>query len=163
MSYDLNILVESRNKIKNQVIGNIRIEVNSQFSGRNRYYDTFAYMTERRGSWCGLLETDISKRCFSAYSIATIKSVPESEKEYPFWTDKRGGMYVLNIRPDYISSFKEVMHHLQLCSPKRRIMFLPRLQGDEYNNVCGVISLQKFFELLENDKILFNIVYIIQN
>lgn len=41
-------------------------------------------------------------------------------------------------------------------------MFLPRLQGGEYNNVCGVITLQKFFELIENDKILFNIVYIIQ-
>ncbi len=40
MSYDLEILVESRNKIKNQVIGNIRIEVNTQ-TGRDRYSSTF--------------------------------------------------------------------------------------------------------------------------
>lgn len=41
-------------------------------------------------------------------------------------------------------------------------MFLPRLQGGEYNNVCGVISFEKFLKLLSNNKILFNIVYIIQ-
>lgn len=78
MSYDLEILVESRNKIKPQVIGYIRIEVNSKRC-RDRYSSTFTYITERRGSWCGLFEKDISRRCFSAYIIATIKSVPKSE------------------------------------------------------------------------------------
>lgn len=67
-------------------------------------------------------------------------------------------MQVLNIRHNYINSFKEIMYHLQLSSHKRKIMFLSRLQGGEHNNVYGVILLQKFFEF----KILFNNVYIIQ-
>lgn len=162
MSYDLEILVEGRKHLKPSVIENIRIEVNSQF-GRGRYEDTFSYMTERRGSWCGLFEKALSERCFSAYNIATIKIMPKSEINYPFWADDRSGMFVLNIRPEYEHSFKSVMIHLQRCSPKQRIMFLPRLQGGENNNVCGVITLDRFFELLENDKILFNIAYIIQN
>ncbi|MDE6500502.1 MAG: hypothetical protein K2L10_00215 [Ruminococcus sp.] len=163
MSFDLEILVEGRKHLKTSVIENIRIEVNSQYGGRNRYGSTFVYMTERRGSWCSLFETDLNNRCFSAYNIAKIKIIDKSKINYPFWEDDRDGMYVLNIRPEYEHSFKSVMKHLQTSSPKKRIMFLPRLQGGEHNNVCGVITLDKFFELLENDKILFNIVYIIQD
>lgn len=163
MSFDLEILVEGRKRLKPSVIENIRIEVNSQSGGRHRYESTFTYMTERRGSWCSLFETALSERCFSAYNIADIKRMPKSEINYPFWEDDRGGMFVLNIRPEYEHSFKSVMIHLQTASPKKRIMFLPRLQGSEHNNVCGVITLDKFFELLDNDKILFNIAYIIQN
>ena len=54
------------------------------------------------------------------------------------------------------------MKKLLSLSPKKRIMFLPRLQGGEYNNVCGVLTLKQFFKLLNNKKILFNIAYIIQ-
>ncbi|MDE6665065.1 MAG: hypothetical protein K2K14_02600, partial [Ruminococcus sp.] len=157
MSFDLEILVEGRKRLKPSVIENIRIEVNSQSGGRHCYESTFTYMTERRGSWCSLFEIDLNERCFSAYNIADIKRMPKSEIDYPFWADDRSGMYVLNIRSEYEHSFKNVMIHLQMASPKKRIMFLPRLQGGEHNTVCGVITLNRFFELLDNDKILFSI------
>ena len=85
MSFDLEILVEGRKHLKPSVIENIRIEVNSQYGGRNRYGSTFVYMTERRGSWCSLFETDLNNRCFSAYNIAKIKIIDKSKINYPFW------------------------------------------------------------------------------
>lgn len=163
MSYDLEILVERRKHLNSTVIDNIRIEVNSQFSGRNRYIGTFDYMTEKKGAWCSLYETNLDNRYLSAFNIVTIKTIPESNICFPFWSEDRRGMRVMTVREEFKQSFRNVMHHLQNCSPLKRIMFLPRLQGGESNNVCGVISLEHFFELLENDKIIFNIAYIIQN
>ena len=163
MSFDLEILVNGGKKITPMVIDKIRIEVNPRNCGRCYYKDTFPYMTEKKGAWCTLFEIDKEHRIFSAMNIADINLIPESEIKYPFWTDKTSGMYVLKIVDEYYHSFKKVLKKLQELSPKKRIMFLPRLEGGEYNNVCGVITLNDFFELLDNKRILFNIVYIIQN
>lgn len=163
MSYNLDILVEGGIKISPMVIENIRIEVNPRNYGRGDYKNTFSYMAEKRGAWCCLFEPDKEKHIFSAMNIADIDLIPKDERKYPFWTDRTSGMYVLKIRDEYYHSFEAVMKKLQSLSPKKRIMFLPRLQGGEYNNVCGVITLEHFFELLDNKKILFNIVYIIQD
>ena len=163
MSYDLEILVEGRKHLKNEIVGNIRIEVNSRCGGRNRYTDTFLYMAEKRGAWCSLFETDREQRFMSAFNIADIKTTPQEDISYPFWEDRHSGMCVLTIREDYKDSFRDVMRHLQNYSPKNRIFFLPRLQGGEYDNVCGVITMERFFELLDSGRILFNIAYIIQN
>ncbi|WP_297958122.1 hypothetical protein [uncultured Ruminococcus sp.] len=164
MSYNLDILVEGGTRIPPMIIEKIRIEVNPRYYGRGDYKDTFSYMAEKRGAWCCLLEIDKGKRIYSAMNIADIDiEIPDSEVSYPFWTDKISGMYVFKIRDEYYHSFKTVMKKLQALSPKKRIMFLPRLEGGEYNNVCGVITMKHFFELLDSRKILFNIVYIIQN
>ncbi len=102
-------------------------------------------------------------RCLSAFNIAEINGdVPNSEMPCPFW-ENAYEQCILNIRPEYKQSFRNTLVHLQTFSPIKRIMFLPRLQGVENNCVCGVITLNDFFGLLENNKILFNIVYIIQN
>ena len=163
MSFDLEILVEGGKSIKPMIIENIRIEVNSRYGGRHCYTDTFSYMAEKRGAWCSLFELDTDNRIFSAFNIADIDiSVPEDDKVYPFWTDRTSGMYILRFKPGYYRSFRAVMKKLLSLSPKKRIMFLPRLQGGEYNNVCGVLTLKQFFKLLNNKKILFNIAYIIQ-
>lgn len=163
MSYDLEILIDGGKKIPSMIIEKIRIEVNPRNCGRGCYKETFSYMSEKKGAWCCLFEIDKDHRFFSAMNIADIDLIPKDERKYPFWTDRTSGMYVLKIRDEYYHSFEAVMKKLQSLSPKKRIMFLPRLQGGEYNNVCGVITLEHFFELLDNKKILFNIVYIIQN
>ena len=163
MSYDLEILVEGGKSIPPMIIENIRIEVNPRYGGRHRYTDTFSYMTEKRGAWCSLFEIDTDNRFLSAFNIADIDSyVPEADKVYPFWTDRTSGMYTLCFKRGYYRSFKAVMKKLLSLSPKKRIMFLPRLQGGEYNNVGGVLTLRQFFKLLDSRKILFNIAYIIQ-
>lgn len=163
MSFDLEVLVTGRKKLEPLTIENIRIEINPQGGGRSRYSETFPYMSETPGTWCSLFDANLENRCLSAFHIAKINGdVSDSEIPYPFWEDAYE-RYILNIRSEYKQSFRNTLVHLQTFSPIKRIMFLPRLQGIENNCVCGVITLKKFFELLESNKILFNIVYIIQN
>lgn len=160
MSYDLEILVEGRKHIPPLVIGNLRIAVN-EWDGRMRYYRTFSTMTQRRGAWCKSFETDPDRRFFSAMDIADIGD--DADAVFPFWTDHRSGLYPLIIVPEYDAAFRETLRHLQLASPIRLIWFLPRLQADERALLCGVITLDEFFTMLDRSRILFNIAYIIQN
>lgn len=162
MSYDLEVLVIGKKILFPITIGDITISV-SKYKGRRRYIGTFDYMIQGKGAWCSLFEANEDNRYLSAYNICDIKDMENSYVNYPFWEDRRNGMYVFSICDEYKRSFKDVLLYLERKSPKKQIMFLPRLQGGEYNNVCGVITLEKFFELLMNDKILFNIVYIIEN
>ena len=161
MSYDLEILVEGRKHLQPAVIGNIRIETSARHGGRSRYFGSFDTMALRRGVWCSLFETDRDRRFFSAMEIADIGD--SANCIMPFWTDRRSGLYPLRIQPEYIQSFREVMRHLMLQSPIRRIMFLPRLQALEHDMICGVLTLDEFFVKLGQERILFNIAYIIQN
>lgn len=163
MSYDLEVLVEGRNKVSPLIFDKIRIEVNSHTGGRHRYKDSFSYMAEKKGAWCSIFELDKEKRFFSAMNIADINLIPESDITYPFWVNDTSGMFVLKIQDDFITSFKKTLTELQRLSPLSRIMFLPRLQGREHNNVCGVLQLDNFFYLLDNNRIFFNIAYIIQD
>ena len=48
MSYDLEVLVEGRNKVSLSIFDKIRIEVNSHTGGRHRYKDSFSYMAEKK-------------------------------------------------------------------------------------------------------------------
>ena len=48
MSYDLEVLVEGRNKVSPSIFDKIRIEVNSHTGGRHRYKDSFSYMAEKK-------------------------------------------------------------------------------------------------------------------
>lgn len=166
MSFDLEILVRGRKKVKPFNFEKIRMETGNSHSKnmRYRYGDTFLFYASMRGVRCSLYEANTANRYLSAFHICCINPKEISEINYPFWTDEseRSGMYVLKIRDGYVSDFKKALTYLWQQSPKKSILFLPRLQGGEYNNVCGVITLNRFFELLSNDKILFNVVYIIQ-
>lgn len=166
MSYDLEISVTGVKKVKPFKFGRIRMETHSNNSKnmKKRYEENFPYYANMRGVRCSLFDADIENRFLSAFNICDIKTKDPSEIDYPFWTaeDKRTGMFVLRIRKDYENDFKKALTYLWSQSPNKSILFLPRLQGGEYNNVCGVITLERFFELLSNDKILFNIVYIIK-
>ncbi len=161
MSYDLEVLVTGRRILFPVTIENIKVSV-STYKARRRYIGTFDYMRKEKGVWCSLFDTNKDNDYLSSYYICDIKDTDNSHINYPFWEDRRNGMYVFSVHDKYKKSFENVLLYLINKSPKKQIMFLPRLQGGEYNNVCGVITIEKFFELLSNDKILFNIVYIIQ-
>lgn len=161
MSYDLEVLVIGKKLLFPATIEGITISVSGD-KGRRRYIGTFDYMRQEKGVWCSLFEANEDNRYLSAYNICDINDMDSSYINYPFWAESLKGMYVFTVRDTYKKSFEDVLLYLINKSPKKQIMFLPRLQGGEYNNVCGVISFEKFFELLSNNKILFNIVYIIQ-
>lgn len=164
MSYDLEVLVTGRHLLLPVTIDGITVHLDmfaGYYKGRKRYRGTFEYMRQSKGVWCSLFEENKENWLFSAMNICDIKDADRSHVTYPFWEKRTEGMYVLTIRKKYRKAFVKCLSYLINKSPKKQIMFLPRLQGGEYNNVCGVIPFEKFIELLKNDKILFNIVYII--
>ena len=160
MSFDLEICVLGRHIMRTRQIGNVLLHVDRTLW--KAYTDTFKYMSEQKEAWCSI--TEIEDWCFSAMNICSITSGKQLNvnTEFPFWEEKRTGMRILLLLPEYEKSIIDAMRFTLEASPIKSIFFLPRLQGGEYNNVCGVIKFDKFLSLLKNKKILFNISYIIE-
>ena len=159
MSYDLEVCVlgQSNIKIKPQRFGDIYLNVDPEL--RKAYADTFAYMAEQDGVWCSITE---KVRLFSAMNICDIMCVKnKGQAGFPFWVDEDADMYVMQIVPEHRAAVLSVLEYLIEFSPKKQIMLLPRLQGYEADNVCGVLGFDDFKRLLDDGKILFNICYII--
>ena len=55
------------------------------------------------------------------------------------------------------------MKQLRNMSPTKMLIFLPRLDGNEQNDICGVLTLDDFMALIPQKRIYSNICYIIQN
>lgn len=159
MSYDLEICVLGQCNIKSQDFGNIYLDVNP--IQRTAYVDTFCYMTEQDGIWCSITEKE--ERFYSAMNICDIMSSKiKSQAGFPFWVNKDIKMYAMQIVPEYKLSVLSMLEYLLNLSPQNKIIFLPRLQGNENNNICGVIKLNEFKNLLNEGKVLFNICYILE-
>ena len=158
MSYDLAVCVLGRCNIKSQRFGNIYLDVDPQ--NRNAYTDTFSYMTAQDGVWCNIVE---KVRFFSAMNICDILcNKTKNQVGFPFWINKDVDMYVMQIVPEHQSTVLSIVEYLLNLSPKKQILFLPRLQGYEDNNICGVLKFAEFKQLLNEGKILFNICYILE-
>lgn len=158
MSYDLVVCVLGQCNIKSQRFGNIYLDVNP--NNRNAYIDTFSYMTAQDGAWCSITEKE---RFFSAMNICDlICSKIKSQVGFPFWINKDVTMYAMQIVSEYQSTVLSILEYLLNLSPQKQILFLPRLQGYEDNNICGVIKFVEFKQLLNEGKILFNICYILE-
>lgn len=159
MSYDLEICVLGKCNIKSQGFGNVYLDVNP--IQRMAYVDTFSYMAEQDGVWCTITEKE--ERFYSAMNICDITSnKTKSHIGFPFWINKETKMYTMQIVSEYKSSVLSVLEFLLKISPKNKLIFLPRLQGNENNNVCGVIKLSEFKKLLDEEKLIFNICYILE-
>ena len=158
MSYDLVVCVSGQYNIKSRRFGNIYLDVNP--NNRNAYIDTFSYMTAQDGTWCNIVE---KVRFFSAMNICDIICHKTKDQVgFPFWVNKDVDMYAMQIVPEHQSTVLSILEYLLNLSPKKQILFLPRLQGYEDNNICGVIKFASFKQLLNEGKILFNICYILE-
>lgn len=98
------------------------------------------------------------------------KNLPEGE-DYPKFDNlyddweyhKNVDLATLEIKPEYRKDFEEVIDYFLERSPVKMIIFLPRYQGSERDNVEGVLPRDLFFEMLDKGKIKFNTCYIISN
>lgn len=159
MSYDLEVCVLGKCDIKSRDFENVYLDVDP--SRRQAYVDTFRYMAEQDGTWCSIIEK--GERFFSAMNLCDISGVKHKlQGGFPFWIEDIEQLYVIQILPEYKDTIINVLKYLLSVSPQNKIIFLPRLQGGENNNVCGVIKISDFAKLLDEGKILFNICYILE-
>lgn len=163
MSCDLNILVIDQEKPSTLPFQST-IEVIDESNEKLRYRASWRYMTSTKGSWYCLGHTD--DPCFNAYSILEADLDTDIKNRFlPYWVDNekiRSNLIPCSIVKEYAEDFFRILSYLVEQSPVRTIMFLAKLQSNDEEIICGVLSLEQFCSLHNQGKILFNVCYLIR-
>lgn len=165
MSYDINCLVLGvEEDLSMPVASKILVETEySPNSNSGRYYGAYPFMTMQKGTWVNLLN---SERSFlGAFGLCDIddSEIQNDVAGYPVWIQDEE-LYDLSpivVFDEYIEEFRKILNNLVSRSTNGRMMFLARYQGVETEVVCGTIPMTRFFELLSEKRILFNVCYIL--
>jgi hypothetical protein len=164
MSFELNIISLGQCKVT-KFRENISIIVENEIENDEaRYFEIWPFMCKAEGIWYTL--GVIYRGFFNAVPIcasdfdSNINSLP-----IPEWiTDEsvKESLTPLIIKEPYKKEFKEIIELLINDSPQKTIMFHSRYECPDHEIIQGVMSLDNFWSLLEQKKILFNICYIIR-
>lgn len=161
MSYDLLALsVGARHKHDLHYANIIAERLNGfGLSFNERYH----FAGKIKGTWFELVKID-SPKILGSFDLCDFDF---NNQEYRlFWrlTNKETDHYSLFFKSeDIFEDFKNIMRSIQELSPCKMMVFLPRLQGSEMNDICGVITLRELFGLIKRGKVYSNLCYIIQN
>lgn len=158
MSFDLQILIKGQKK-PSKFQSNI--EIINETQEILRYSCMWEFMSSIEGVMYSIGKTEDG--LFNALPI--IDTNFKFHRYYPYWIENRD--VLSNLTPLFFKEKYE--HHLKKLiiqmineSPVKTILFFTRYQGGEKEIICGVLSLDEFFENLNKKKILFNVCYIIQ-
>ncbi|MDD4754062.1 MAG: hypothetical protein PHT78_12620 [Desulfitobacteriaceae bacterium] len=164
MSYDLNVLVLKQKEPSN-IPFTSTISIVNEFQDPLRYFDFWQYMTSTEGVWY-CLGHDRGLPLFDALDILDAKyNMCEEEISYPYWVGDeivRENLIPLKVFDKYRNDFIKIVEYLIKQSPINTIMIMARFQGGEEDVICGVLSFEEFLLLHDQDKILFNVCYIIR-
>lgn len=160
MSYDLMILSVGAKHKDNIFQSSIIAERLNGFGISNN--ERYPFAGKIKGTWFELKKYD-SLPLFGSFDLCDFDFNIECK---PAWRleNEDTDHYSLFFKSEKIfEDFKLIVKSIQNLSPQNMIVFLPRLQGSEMNDICGVIALEEFFGLLTQGKIYSNLCYIIQN
>jgi hypothetical protein len=158
MSYDINILVIGQETPSILPFGDIK------YTFKAPKYETWQYIYLLKGVWYSLgMEED---NIFNAMPFCDSNfDVEEQNLPIPYWVKDEDVIYHLTpliIKKPYIKEFKNILNSLLNESPEKKLLFLARYQGGNQEIIEGMVSLSQFNGLLECEKILFNVCYIIR-
>lgn len=160
VSYDVMILSVGAKYKSDISSGNIIAQKLNGFG--YAFNKNYAFAGKMKGTWFELLKKD-SLPILGSFDLCDF----EFEDEHKlFWrlttqqTDHYSLFFKCNV---FLSDFNEIAKEIQNLSPYKMIIFLSRLQGSEMNDICGVITLKEFLELVKKGKVYSNICYIIQD
>ena len=140
------------------------------------YWHTLMLVEDRTPEYPDDYYFDCYKVCNAHYSQQSLDdfkvwtSLPEGEP-YPKFDNLYGeweyyknvSLATLEIKEEYREDFEKIIDYFLERSPAKMIIFLPRYQGEERDNIQGVLKRDLFFEMLDTGKIKFNTCYIISN
>ena len=126
------------------------------------FNERYPYAGKIKGTWFEL-EKKGALEILGSFDLCDFNF---SDQEYKlFWrlTKKETDHYSLSFKSDVIwENFKNIIRDIQDLSPYKMVVFLPRLEGSEMNDICGVITLREFFGLIKQGRVYSNLCYIIQ-
>ena len=164
MSYDFNILVLNQKKpsiFPDKASIEVRNEIESP--GAGRYHTIWPYMTQAKGIWYSLAIEYCERH--TAYFCHSDFEADKNNLFIPPWIDDEDvidGLSPLLIKDEYSNDFEKIVKYLIGQSPIKTIMLLARYQSEDREIICGTFSFNEFKTLLYNEKILFNVCYIIR-
>lgn len=162
MSYDLNVLVLHQ-KQATALPFTSSIDIIDEFQECLRYKEIWRFMTMTEGVWYILGKEEDG--WFNTLSIVdTDFDECKEDKQIPYWVlddDIISNLTPIIVYNEFKSDFEKILKFLIQQSPTKTIMFLARYQGGEHEVVGGVLKYLEFITLLNKNKILFNVCYII--
>lgn len=163
MSYSINAL-SLRQKDKATLPTTKGFEVVDEHTeGCGRFYE-YPFMTMQKGIWYSFIK-DMDNIPMASYGMCDANfDLPDESRILPYWVSNRDTLYDLRplvIYDKYYDDFKKVLLFIKEQSPIGRLMFLAQMQGTYEEVICGSISMDSFWEMLNNNQILFNVCYII--
>lgn len=158
MSYNLMLLAvgaDSRSDIER---GCIRAErVNGFGEAMNERYP---FVGQINGAWFDLVKIG-SERILGAFDLCDFEF--ELGANLPWRMIEHHDRYPLFFKSDEIlRDFGEIVDAVLELSPKKTMILLPRYQGEERGDVCGVISSAELFALIGECRIYGNVCYIVR-
>ncbi|MBR1832727.1 MAG: hypothetical protein IJ784_09885 [Ruminiclostridium sp.] len=161
MSYDIKVLSAGASCKLNMTCGSIIAERTGGFG--KAFRETYIYASKITGEWFELVKEG-SPKILGSFDVCDFDF--DGGEHEPSWRTGKAaeGHYSLVFRSEELfSDFRLVMRQLRNMSPSKTLIFLARLQDNEQNDVCGVLTLDEFLALIPEKRIYSNICYIIQN
>ncbi|MBQ3841424.1 MAG: hypothetical protein II820_01900 [Ruminiclostridium sp.] len=160
MSYDIKVLSAGAVCKFNMSCGSIKAVRTGGF-GRS-FEETYIYASKISGEWFELVK-DGTPDLLGSFYVCDFDF--DSGDLPPFWRtgEAAEGHYGLIFRSEELfGDFRLIMKQLRNMSPSKTLIFLARIQDNERNDVCGVLTLDEFLALAAEKRIYSNICYIIQ-
>ncbi|WP_019418912.1 hypothetical protein [Paenibacillus sp. OSY-SE] len=87
----------------------------------------------------------------------------QDDTALPYWINDEDIKYHLTpliIKKDFEEDVKKIISYLIEQSPIKTVMLLARYQSEDREIICGVMSPDEFWTLLEEGKVLFNTCFV---
>ena len=159
MSYDLKVLSVGASCKLNISCGSITAVRSGGFGAA--FAEDYPFAAKMQGEWFELVK-DGTPGILGSFDICDF-DFEHGEREL-FWRQSAKDHHSLLFKSaELFEDFRRIMKQLQKLSPSGMLVFLARLQGEERNDVCGVITLGEFMALIPEKRVYSNLCYIIED
>lgn len=167
MSFDFKILVfNQKRRSLSKIPFSTSIQVLNEVEDYNgaRYHSIWPFMTNSKGVWYSLNKEDELGLAYASFCSSDF-SIEVNDLELPYWlTDKivKRNLTPLYIKKEFSYDFERIIRFLIKKSPIKTIMILGSYQGPDHETICGTLTLDEYFTLMNEGKIYFNVCYIVR-
>jgi len=105
-------------------------------------------------------ETEFPNECEDFIQLGDISD--DIDAEMILLKHKRSRNIKVKFNPDYIEAFSQAIDEIKKNSKCKKVGILFRIQENEKERFIGGIPKKRFLDMLENDKVYFNVAYFLK-
>lgn len=161
LSYDLMVLSVGVKHKSDVCCGNIVAERLNGFGSVNN--ERYPWAGSLSGTWFELRKVD-TLPILGSFDLCDFAF--ENDDYKLFWRSEKikTDHYAMFLKPEVqLNDFETSIKSLQDLSPDKMLVFLPRIDGNTGNDICGVLTCQQFIDLVNQGKVYSNLCYVIKD